>query len=218
MVICLEQGADLHMAQLMPLPLTVSCSNKIQIGFTFLVLAHLSSPGQRAIKRARVCVVQCTCSLVLFIYFASAAVTVDYSHMTVSSSASRSRFSLPSNFVSGHVSTMWFSGDDSCRISTVSHSCGMSQNVKKNPIRYNTQNKFWCWRTGKVADSWCCGVSLGRMRMLRWLLLCWVRRSHLRQPITRQMCWTCLSTPTSQHTASVIRFPMEKWSAVTITT
>jgi len=36
-VICLEQGADLHMAQLMPLPLTVSCLSKIQIGFTFLV-------------------------------------------------------------------------------------------------------------------------------------------------------------------------------------
>jgi len=35
MVICLEQGADLHMAQLMPPPLTVSCFNKIQIGFTF---------------------------------------------------------------------------------------------------------------------------------------------------------------------------------------
>jgi len=34
-VICLEQGADLHMAQLMPLPFTVSCFNKIQIGFTF---------------------------------------------------------------------------------------------------------------------------------------------------------------------------------------
>ena len=40
MVICLERGADLHMAQLMPLPLTVSCFSKIQIGFTFLVLAH----------------------------------------------------------------------------------------------------------------------------------------------------------------------------------
>ena len=40
MVICLEQGADLHMAQLMPLPLTVSCFNKIQIGFTFLIPAH----------------------------------------------------------------------------------------------------------------------------------------------------------------------------------
>jgi len=38
-VICLERGADLHMAQLMPLPLTVSCFTKIQIGFTFLVLA-----------------------------------------------------------------------------------------------------------------------------------------------------------------------------------
>ena len=37
MVICLERGADLHMSQLMPLPLTVSCFNKIQIGFTFLV-------------------------------------------------------------------------------------------------------------------------------------------------------------------------------------
>ena len=35
-VICLERGADLHMAQLMPLPLTVSCFSKIQIGFTFL--------------------------------------------------------------------------------------------------------------------------------------------------------------------------------------
>ena len=40
MVICLERGADLHMAQLMPLSLTVSCSSKIQIGFTFLVPAY----------------------------------------------------------------------------------------------------------------------------------------------------------------------------------
>ena len=55
MVICLERGADLHMAQLMPLPLAVSCFSKIQIGFTFLVLAHPGSPGKRAVKR--VCVV-----------------------------------------------------------------------------------------------------------------------------------------------------------------
>jgi len=54
MVVCLEQGADLHMAQLMPLPLTVSCFSKIQTGFTFRVLTHLGSPGQRAVKR--VCV------------------------------------------------------------------------------------------------------------------------------------------------------------------
>ena len=51
MVICLKQGADLHTAQLMPLPLTVSCFSKIQIGFTFLVLAHLGSPGKGAVKR-----------------------------------------------------------------------------------------------------------------------------------------------------------------------
>jgi len=39
-----ERGADLHLAQLMPLPLTLFCFSKIQIGFTFLVLAH---PGSR---------------------------------------------------------------------------------------------------------------------------------------------------------------------------
>ena len=54
MVIRLEQDADLHMAQLMPLPLTVSCYSKIQIGFTLLVPAHPGSPGKRAVKR--VCV------------------------------------------------------------------------------------------------------------------------------------------------------------------
>ena len=41
-------------------------------------------------------------------YFESAAIAVDSSHMTVSSTASWSRFSLPSTFVNGHVSTMWF--------------------------------------------------------------------------------------------------------------
>ena len=53
-VICLERGADLYMAQLMPLPLTVSCFSKMQIGFTFLVPAYTGSPGKRAVKR--VCV------------------------------------------------------------------------------------------------------------------------------------------------------------------
>ena len=54
MAICMKRVADLHMAQLMPLPLTVSCFSKIQIGFTFLPLAHPGSPGKRAVKR--VCV------------------------------------------------------------------------------------------------------------------------------------------------------------------
>ena len=51
-----------------------------------------------------------SCSLVcVFVYyFVYAAVAVDSSRMTVSSSTSWSRFSLPSNFVNGHVSTMWF--------------------------------------------------------------------------------------------------------------
>ena len=49
-------NADLHMAQLMPLSLTVSCFSKIQTGFTFLVPAHPGSLGKRAVKRVCVCV------------------------------------------------------------------------------------------------------------------------------------------------------------------
>ena len=56
MVICMERGADLHTAQVMPLPLTVSCFSKIQIGFTFLVLVHPGSPGQKAVKWVCVCI------------------------------------------------------------------------------------------------------------------------------------------------------------------
>jgi len=56
-VICMERCADLHMAQLMPLLLTVSCFSKIQIGSTFLVPSHLGSPGKRAVKR--MCVIVC---------------------------------------------------------------------------------------------------------------------------------------------------------------
>ena len=62
MVNCLEIGADLRMAQLMPLPLTVSCFSKILVGFTFLAGTSppLGSPGKRAVKR--VCVMLCIVS------------------------------------------------------------------------------------------------------------------------------------------------------------
>jgi len=56
MVICLDRDADLHVAHLMPLPLTASCFSKIQIGFAFLVPAYPGSPGKRAVKRVCVCV------------------------------------------------------------------------------------------------------------------------------------------------------------------
>ena len=54
MVICLERDADLHMAQLMLLPLTVlSCFSKIQIGFTFLVVP------EKGLLNGCVCVCVC---------------------------------------------------------------------------------------------------------------------------------------------------------------
>ena len=66
MVICLERGADLHMAQLMPLPLTVSCFSKIHTGFTSLVPAHPGSPGKGPLNVC-VCVCVCVCVAVLII-------------------------------------------------------------------------------------------------------------------------------------------------------
>jgi len=57
-VVCLQQGADLHMAQLMPLPLTISCFSKVQIGFTFLVRWYRLTrvvPEKRAVKPVCVC-------------------------------------------------------------------------------------------------------------------------------------------------------------------
>ena len=68
MVICLERGADLHMAQLMPLPLTVSCFSKIQIGVALLVPAHPGSAGQRAVKRMYVYILLLC---VFFVFFPS---------------------------------------------------------------------------------------------------------------------------------------------------
>jgi len=74
-VICLERGADLHMAQLMPLTLTLSSFSKIQIGFAFLVPAHLGSPGHRAVKRVCVCVAQSHSATFFFFGFMRKATT-----------------------------------------------------------------------------------------------------------------------------------------------
>jgi len=52
MVMCLGQGTDLHMAQLMPLPLlSLALVNPDWFylpGFTFLVSSHSGSPGQNS--------------------------------------------------------------------------------------------------------------------------------------------------------------------------
>ena len=66
MVISLQRGADLHMAQPMPLPLTVSCFSEILIGFTFLVPARPRSPGQMAVQRVCVYVVVVVVAIIGF--------------------------------------------------------------------------------------------------------------------------------------------------------
>ena len=87
MVIYLERGADLHMAQLMPLPFTVSCFSKIQIGFICLVPAHPGSPGQKAVKRVCVLQVEVNCEItvtrgrvLLLLYTTTAADSLSTMH------------------------------------------------------------------------------------------------------------------------------------------
>ena len=66
-VICLGGGADLHMAQLMPLShYCISCSSKSRLvsGFTFLVLAHPGSLGQNVQSCKMVVVVVMSCIFV----------------------------------------------------------------------------------------------------------------------------------------------------------
>jgi len=82
------------MAQLMPLPLTVSCFSKIQIGFTFLVPAHPGSPGQRAVKR--VCMYVCRMSIFLLNFCSAVRVCAKY---TTSQSTSICAFSALTLFV-----------------------------------------------------------------------------------------------------------------------
>jgi len=89
-VICLEQGADLHMAQLMPLPLTVSCFSKIKISFTFLVPAHPGSPGKGAVKRVCVCVCVCVCVSMQSLHFTSRPVASHRAGVTMTSCADNS--------------------------------------------------------------------------------------------------------------------------------
>ena len=63
MVICLELGADLHMVQLMPLPLTASWFSKIQIGFTFLYLSGTRVVPDKGPLNVRACACVCVCSV-----------------------------------------------------------------------------------------------------------------------------------------------------------
>jgi len=62
MVVCMERGANLHMAQLMLLPLTVSCFSKIQIGFTFWYRLTRVVPEKEPLNG---CVCVCVCTLTL---------------------------------------------------------------------------------------------------------------------------------------------------------
>jgi len=84
MVISLEQGAELHMAQLMPLPLTVSCFSKIQIGFTFLVPPPPpGNPGQRAVKRMMMKRVTCICNMQYVSNFMDCVMYLQLSEVTL---------------------------------------------------------------------------------------------------------------------------------------
>jgi len=101
-VICLERGADLHMAQWMPLPLTVSCFSKIQIGLTFLVPAYPGSPGQRVIKRVCVCV----CSSVIIIKHKKCSLSITLMAMNQKPQKSKRQYYPSSRRLNVNVDTL----------------------------------------------------------------------------------------------------------------
>ena len=88
----------MHMAQLMPLPLTVSCFSKIHIGFTFLVPAHSGSPGQRAVKQ--VCVLS-PCDAILALIKVYAVVTCPSVHSCITSRYCRNQWTNQAGFWRG---------------------------------------------------------------------------------------------------------------------
>ena len=112
-VIFLGRGADLHMAQWIPLPLTVSCFSKIQIGFTFLVLAHPDSPGQRAIKWVCISFNQYLIAECVIVFCKSLPLSIPrstfhhsyYHEVAGYTTAPREVFSLPSSLPSGDTSS-----------------------------------------------------------------------------------------------------------------
>ena len=117
---------------------------------------------------------QCWCyGQVCYYYFASAAVAVDSGHMTASSYAAWNRLSPPSNFVNGHVPTMWFmvcrwpqwqEGDWACP-----HLCKLARHwpwlVRKRFVkdhagwgRSESVLAFYCGCKRSTARIYCCGA------------------------------------------------------------
>ena len=76
MVICLEQGADLHMAQLMPLPLTISCFSKIRLVLLFWYWLSRVVPEKGPLNR-------CVCVCVIIIQCISVCLIHTHTHTPV---------------------------------------------------------------------------------------------------------------------------------------
>ena len=135
MVICLERGADLHTAQLMPLPLTVSCFSQIQIGLTFLVLAHLGSPGKGPLNGC-VCVCVPLLSTFSFHSFSLLIRSSSVSAITAKSSAyssSHGRATLRNNEIKNKRK---YNHRQLCTANKNLHKRGNSVSLKTNNSRH----------------------------------------------------------------------------------
>jgi len=128
------------MAQLMPLPLTVSCFSKIQIGFTFLVPAHLGSPRKRTVKRVCVCV-----CLLLIVYWSVNRFTrvqrSTYTSCHVPSHGSVRGMSIPRE----SLSISWYTGvvDRSCGWSTSCITLTMVDHIVAEYTKSITRWSLW---------------------------------------------------------------------------
>ena len=170
MVICLEQGADLHMAQLMTLPLTVSCFSKIQIGLTSLVVAYLSSPGKGAVKRVCVCVCVracvsvsvCVCMLAACVMVCCSC-TVSLRMCLICPNVNSQSFTVP-------TTTTWRSSKRSGKKSSTNVSYLLSDNNNKQIcivpciVPVFVPSVLWCC---------CSGCRKGIRPVKNWVVGCW---------------------------------------------
>jgi len=140
----------------MPLPLTVSCFSKIQIGFTFLVPTHPGSPGQRAVKR--VCVFAAVQVARALDYLASAGLVhrdVAARNVVVGARVSPT----PPAKLSDFGLSRYPHADDYCRPPAPPH----DDRAAPVPLRWLAPEALFAGRYSEASDAWSYGVLLWEM-------------------------------------------------------
>ena len=171
----------------MPLPLTVYCFSKIQIGLNFLVPAHPGSPGQRSVKQ------EC-------VSWQNRYLTIQQCHnvMHLISKQTRNLAITNKSHTSGNVArTKWTSYYDKCNynlvikdVKTLTASHTECWHILDRTYIVNTSNHSRCTNSNKYVP--CC-VAWLRAASFWNVRVCFVgRRQRLLATTWQKSCLTVL--------------------------